>query len=258
MILAIDVGNSNIVVCGVDGSVIRFEERILTDANKVPSEYVQDLDRLLQKHGILPENVEGAIVASVVPDVQTALLAAIKYLTGRGALAVGPELKTGLEILTDDPSEIGADLIVGSVAAMKEYPLPLIVVDLGTANTVMALNAQGAFIGGAIAPGLKMSMNALFSGTALLPELDLVPPEKAIGTNTIDCMRSGVILGTACMLDGILQRMEEELGSKATVVITGGIARHVYPLCRREMIYDENLLIKGLIALYRDNTPVKE
>jgi type III pantothenate kinase len=130
----------------------------------------------------------------------------------------------------------------------------MIVIDMGTATTMVVLDKNGSLIGGTISPGVKISMDALTGGTALLPGLQLDRPKKAIGRNTIDCMRSGIMMGSACMLDGMVQRMEEELGCKATVVVTGGIARFVIPMCCTEMIYDKDLLLKGLVTLYRENT----
>jgi type III pantothenate kinase len=167
---------------------------------------------------------------------------------------VGPGLKTGLNIKIENPAQTGADLVVGCVAALRQHKPPMIVIDMGTATTMIALDQTGAFIGGCIAPGVKISMDALTGRTALLPGLQLDQPKKAIGRNTIDCMRSGIMMGSACMLDGMVQRMEEELGSKATVVITGGIAKFVMPMCRTPMIYDKDLLLKGLVTLYRENT----
>jgi type III pantothenate kinase len=166
---------------------------------------------------------------------------------------VGPGLKTGLNILIENPSQTGADLVVGSVAALREHKPPMIVVDMGTATTMVVLDKNGALIGGCICPGVKISMDALTERTALLPGLQLDQPKKAIGRNTIDCMRSGIMMGAACMLDGMVQRMEEELGAKTTVVATGGIGKFVVPMCRTPMIYDKDLLLKGLAALYRDN-----
>jgi type III pantothenate kinase len=168
-------------------------------------------------------------------------------------LVVGPGLKTGLNIKVENPSQTGADLVVGCVAALREHKAPLIVIDMGTATTVVVVDKDGAFIGGSISPGVKISVDALTERTALLPGLQLDQPRKAIGRNTIDCMRSGIMLGNACMLDGLVERMEEELGYKTTVIATGGIAKFVVPMCKREMIYDKDLLVKGLATLYREN-----
>ena len=253
MILTVDVGNSNIVLAAVEGDEILFEARLLTDAARTADQYRADAQAVLEAHGVDPRKLEGSVIASVVPAVQEALFHALHRLTGQEPLTVVPGLKTGLTVLTDDPNEIGADLVVGSVAALRMYQPPVIMVDMGTATTVMALNRDGAFVGGCIAPGVRISMDALTGRTALLPDLELEMPEKAIGSNTVDCMRSGVLMGAACMLDGMVERMEAELGCKTTVIATGGIARFVIPMCKTPMIYDQDLLVKGLAILYREN-----
>ena len=178
---------------------------------------------------------------------------AIRKLTGKAPLVVGPELKTGLHIAIDNPAQAGADLVVGCVAALREHPAPMIIIDMGTATTMIVVDKNGAMIGGAIIPGVKISMDALTGRTALLPGLQLDQPKKAIGSNTIDCMRSGLMLGNACLIDGMIDRMEEELGYRTTVIATGGIAKFVIPMCRHDIIYDKDLLVKGLAALYREN-----
>ncbi len=254
MILCFDIGNSNIVIGGVEGDDIVFEARLRTDATKTSDEYCIDLKMILEVYETDPKTVEGAIISSVVPQIVNSIKTAIKKLTGKDALVVGPGLKTGLNIKIENPAQTGADLVVGCVAALRQHKPPMIVIDMGTATTMIALDQTGAFIGGCIAPGVKISMDALTGRTALLPGLQLDAPKKAIGRNTIDCMRSGIMMGAACMLDGMVQRMEEELGCKTTVVVTGGIARFVIPMCRTPMIYDKDLLLKGLITLYRENT----
>ena len=254
MILCVDIGNSNIVIGAVEGDEILFEARLRTDPTKTSDEYCIDLKMILEVYEANPKMVEGSIISSVVPQVMNSMKTAIKKLTGKDALVVGPGLKTGLNIKIENPAQTGADLVVGCVAALRQHKPPMIVIDMGTATTMIALDQTGAFIGGCIAPGVKISMDALTGRTALLPGLQLDTPKKAIGRNTIDCMRSGIMLGSACMLDGMVQRMEEELGCKATVVVTGGIARFVIPMCRTPMIYDKDLLLKGLVTLYRENT----
>ena len=253
MILTVDVGNSNIVLGAVEGENIVFEARLRTDATKTSDEYAIDLKMLLEVYGVKSSDIEGSIIASVVPQVLNSMQTAIKKLTGKAALVVGPGLKTGLNILIDNPAQTGADLVVGSVAALREHKPPMIVVDMGTATTMMVLNKDGAFIGGCIAPGVKISLDALTERTALLPGLQLDQPKKAIGRNTIDCMRSGIMMGAACMLDGMVERMEAELGEKTTVIATGGIAKFVIPMCKTPVIYDKDLLVKGLAILYREN-----
>lgn len=253
MILAIDIGNSNIVLGGIQGDNIAFEARLRTDPTKTSDEYCIDVKMILDVYGFKRGDVEGTIISSVVPQVLNSIKTAIKKLTKKMPLVVGPGLKTGLNIRVENPSQTGADLVVGSVAALREHKPPMIVIDMGTATTMTVLDETGALIGGCICPGVKISLDALTERTALLPGLQLDQPKKAIGRNTIDCMRSGIMMGNACMLDGMVQRMEEELGQTATVVITGGIAKFVAPMCRTPMIYDKDLLLKGLAFLYREN-----
>lgn len=253
MILTIDIGNSNIVLGGVEGEQIVFEARLRTEATKTSDQYCVDVKILLDVYGIKAEQIEGAIIASVVPQVLNSFQTAIKKLTGKTCLVVGPGLKTGLNILLENPAQTGADLVVADVAALREHKPPMIVIDMGTATTMSVLDKNGAHIGGCIIPGVKIAMDALTDRTALLPGLQLDQPKKAIGRNTVDAMRSGIMLGTACMLDGMVERMEQELGSKTTVIVTGGIAKFIVPMCKTPMIYDKDLIIKGLAALYRDN-----
>jgi len=253
MILTVDIGNSNIVLGGVDEEKITFEARLRTDSTKTSDEYCIDLKMILEVYQIKPEQIEGAIIASVVPQVLNSLQTAILKLTGKHSLVVGPGLKTGLNIKIENPAQTGADLVVGCVAALREHKPPMIVVDMGTATTMVVLDSTGALIGGCICPGVKISMDALTERTALLPGLQLDQPKKAIGRNTIECMRSGIMMGNACMLDGMIQRMEQELGCKTTVVATGGIARFVIPMCNTPIVYDKDLIVKGLAALYREN-----
>ena len=253
MILTIDIGNSNIVLGGVKDDEIVFEARIRTEATKTSDEYCVDLKILLDVYGVRPEDIEGSIISSVVPQVLNSFQTAVKKLTGKTSLVVGPGIKTGLDIRLENPGQTGADLVVADVAALREHKPPLIVIDMGTATTIAVLDKSGAHIGGCIVPGVRISMDALTDKTALLPGLQLDQPKRAIGRNTLDAMRSGIMMGTACMLDGMVERMEQELGYKTTVIATGGIAKFIVPLCKTPMIYDKNLLIKGLVALYRDN-----
>ena len=253
MILAIDVGNTNIVLgCIRDGEII-FEARMATDRIKTRDQYCAELKSMLELFHVSPEEIGGCIISSVVPQVQQVLAAAAEQLTSKTCLTVGPGLKTGLHIKIDNPAQAGSDLIVGAVAAIDAYGTGLCVVDLGTATTIAVIDKEGAFRGGTIAPGVMLSLNALTSGTAQLPGISLEQPKKVIGTNTVDSMRSGLLLGSAAMLDGMVERIELELGYPTKVVATGGLARFIVPLCKREMVIDENLLLRGLEILYLRN-----
>lgn len=253
MILAIDVGNTNIVLGCIEDSRILFEARMATDRVKTSDQYCAELKTMLSLFEVTPELIEGSIISSVVPLVQQVMVRAVERLTRKPCLTVGPGLKTGLNIKIDNPAQAGSDLIVGAVAAIEEYGAPLLVIDLGTATTISVIDKDGVFRGGTIAPGVMLSLNALSSGTAQLPGISLEKPRRAIGTNTVDSMRSGLLLGSAAMLDGMVERIEEELGYPVKVVATGGLAKFIVPLCRREMLTDDSLLLKGLDLLYRRN-----
>ena len=254
MILTVDVGNANIVIGVVRNDQILFDAKLRTDITKTSDEYCIDLKMLMDVYKIQPEQIQGAIIASVVPQVLNSMQSAVRKLTGKSALVVGPGLKTGLNIQIENPSQTGADLVASAVAALQEHEAPVIIVDMSSTTTMTVLDKNGTLIGGSIGPGVKMSLDALTDRTALLPGLQLDQPKKVIGRNTIDCMRSGVMLGAACMLDGMVERMEQELGYRATVIATGSIARFIVLMCRREVIYDKDLLVKGLAALYRENS----
>ena len=253
MILAIDIGNSNIVIGCIENGVIQNETRIATDLVKTSDQYCFDLKNMLSLSDVPVARLEDVIISSVVPPVLNSMRTAVLKLTGKKPFVVGPGIKTGLNILLDNPQQVGSDLIVAAVAALREYKPPLILIDLGTATTISVINKDRAYLGGCICPGVRISAEALSSRAALLPGIDLDQPRRAIGKNTTDCMRSGIMLGAACMLDGMVERMEQELGERATVVATGGIARFVLPMCRREIAYDRNLLLKGLAVLYQMN-----
>lgn len=253
MILAVDIGNSSIVVGGFQEQKLLFQARIRTDTTKTSDEYCIDLMSILDVYRQHREEIQGSIIASVVPQVTNALKSAIKKVTGKECLIVGPGLKSGLEMKIENPALAGADLVVGAVAALREHKPPMIVVDMGTATSLTVLDENGALVGGSICPGVQVSLDALTQHTALLPGLQLDQPKHAIGRNTIECMRSGVMLGAASMIDGLVERMEQELGSSAQVILTGRIARFIAPLCRTPLIYDSNLTLKGLAALYEVN-----
>ena len=253
MILAVDIGNTNIVLGCIENDEILFEARMATDLIKTSDQYCAELKTMLSLFEVTPEKIDGSIVSSVVPPVMNSLKTAIRKLTGKSCLIVGPGIKTGLNILLDNPASVGSDLVVGAVAALHEYKPPLIMIDMGTATTIAVVDKNGAYIGGSICTGVKVATEALAGRAAQLPGISLDMPKKAIGRNTIDAMRSGIMLGNACMIDGMIERIEEELGQKATVVATGGIARFILPMCRRKIIYDRNLLLKGLVILYENN-----
>lgn len=253
MILAVDIGNTNIVIGVVDAKKTYFIERLTTTIGKTNLEYAITLKSILEIFHIEPKQLEGAIISSVVPPLNRTIMEAIRKITGITAKLVGSGMKTGLNILMDNPRSVGSDMIVNSVGALNEHEPPIIIIEMGTATTMSVIDKDGRYIGGAILPGLRVSMDTMSSSTAQLPRISLDTPKKVIGKNTIDCMRSGIIYGNAAMIDGMLTRIETELGQKATIIATGGIAKVILPLCSHEIIYDGALLMKGLLVLYEKN-----
>lgn len=250
MILAIDVGNTNVVLGVMDEELI-CSGRLGTNIYETVEEYAMKLHVFMELHNV--HDIEGAIISSVVPALVDTLKKAVKMVCNVDAIVVGPGIKTGLSIKIDDPAQLGADLVVGAVAAKTKYPCPIIIFDLGTATTGSVIDKNGNFIGGIITTGVKTSINALSSGTALLPQISISAPKKIIGTNSVDSMQSGCIIGTAVMLDGFVEKFQEELGEEATVVVTGGLGKSIAKNCKHKMIIDENLLIDGLKIIYDKN-----
>ena len=225
MILAVDIGNSNIVLGCFDENEILFEDRLSTDRDSTVLEYAVIIKTSLEMHHLEYEQITGAIISSVVPSVTENVQQAIFRLIGQQAMVVSPGMKTGLNILLDDPKQLGSDRVADAVGAIGEYPCPLIIVDMGTAA----------------------------NRTSQLPHISLEAPKKVIGTNTVDCMKSGIIYSTAGSIDGAIERIEEELGETCTVVSTGGHARKIIPYCHHEILIDPHLLLKGLMTIYKKN-----
>lgn len=253
MILTIEIGNSTITLGGIEGEDIRFECRINTDRVKTSDTYCIDLKTLFEIYGIDMGAIEGVIISSVVPQVLNSVRTAIRKLLNTEPMVVGPGLRTGLDIRLENPGQIGSDLVAADVAALAEYQPPLIVIDMGTATTMTVLDPNGAHLGGCVCPGVKISLESLTAKTSLLPGIQLDKPRQALGRNTADAMRSGIMFGAAAMLDGMIDRFMEETGWEFTIVATGGLAKRIVPLCRHEILYDRHLIIKGLAKLYRDN-----
>lgn len=258
MLLAVDIGNTNIVFGCVDENdkVVLFE-RISTNHNATDAEYASLMKSLFDMNGVATSVVHDAVMSSVVPSVTSTVKSAVKKLFHTDIMQAGPGVKTGLNILIDNPAQLGSDQVVDAVAAINLYKVPLIIIDMGTATTVSVVDGNKGYRGGIIMTGMGVSADALITRTAQLPKINFEDPGHIIGTNTIDCMKSGMLYSNACALDGIIERMEEELGDKCTVVATGGLAEIVVPLCRREIILDRNLLIKGLNFIYKKNKAAK-
>lgn len=253
MLLAIDIGNTNLVIGCIENDQILFKARIATDRLRTSDQYGVEIKNMLEAYGVQIKDIDDCIISSVVPPVFNSVKTGVIKIIGKQPMVVGPGLKTGLNIHVDVPSQVGSDRIVIAVAALAEYKAPLILMDLGTATTIEVVEPENTYLGGVIIPGVKISLDALTSRAAQLPGISLDKPKTVIGKNTIDCMRSGMIYGTAAMIDGLIERMEEELGHPSTLVATGGMAQFITPLCKHDIILEKDLLLKGLNIIYKKN-----
>lgn len=255
MLLAIDIGNTNITLGAYEGGELQCVSRLASDRLRTADQYAVELRAILALEHIEPQAESGAIISSVVPELSGVIGQAVKKVLGTKPLTVGPGLKTGLNIRTDIPGQLGADLVVGAVGAIQKYPLPCLIMDLGTATKISVIDESGTYCGCTISPGVEISLNALVQRGSLLPNISLAPPKTAIGTNSQDCMRAGVVFGTADMLDGLADRIQAELNTPVqTIVATGGLARSIVSHCRHTIICDDTLLLDGLKTLYHKNT----
>lgn len=253
MILTIDIGNTNIILGGFDEDTLCFSSRISTDINKTEDEYAACIKSVLSLYGVDPSDINGAIISSVVPPLNDAIKKAISFLFSVEALVVGPGVKSGINIHCDTPSSVGSDIICACVAVKKLYSLPALIVDMGTATKISLLDKNGTFVGVSIAPGVTMGLNALSEDTAQLPKISLSDPSAVIAKNTVDSMKSGVVFGHASMIDGMIERINEELGDEPSVYATGGLAHDIMKHCKHSFTLDEHLVLKGLNIIYGKN-----
>ena len=254
MLLAIDIGNTNITMGVYNKNELVFVSRLATDRYKTPDQYAVEFKQIFSLYEMPCNSFEGAAISSVVPELSGAMSSAVERVTGCKPMVLGPGIKTGMNILIDNPAQLGADLLAGCVGAAALYPLPCLVIDLGTASKISVIDKNGAFCGCTIAPGIGISLDALSARTSQLPAISLKTPTKAIGTNTQDCMLSGTVLGTAAMLDGLTDRMEKEFGRKiVSTVATGGLSEEIVKSCYREVTHDPDLIFIGLKAIYEKN-----
>lgn len=253
MILAIDIGNTNIVVGGIDKDKTHFIERISTVRTKTEFEYAIDIKLLLDIYKIHSDQIEGGIISSVVPQITNIVKIAAEKILKKEVMVLAAGVKTGLNIKIDNPAQLGADLVANAVAGVNNYPVPQVIIDMGTATTLSVIDGKKQYIGGIIVPGPRISLDALTSRASQLSGISLEAPKHVVGKNTIECMKSGIVYSNAAALDGIIDRIEEEIGSETTVIATGGLAKSIIPHCKRKIIMDEELMLKGLYIIYEKN-----
>ncbi len=253
MLLTIDVGNSNIKFGIYDGDELHRIIKLSTDSHKTADEFAVELYTLFQVYSVDCFSIDSCIICSVVPRVTKRLKAAVKSVTGIDALIVGPGIKTGVNICIDDPATLGADLVVACAAAQNMFDTPCIVISMGTATAMFVIDENRRMLGGTIAPGVSISLDALTSEGALIPAIELNAPKSIIGKNTDESIRSGVVLGTACMIDGMIDKFEKEIGQKCSIVATGGIAPMIVNSCSHDIILKDDLILEGLRIIYNKN-----
>ena len=257
MVLVFDVGNSNIKIGFYKDDVLIQSARFTTEAGKTSDEYGLTLMSAFNYAGLDKNDVEGAIMSSVVPSINYTMEHMVRTFFGLELISVGPGTKTGMNILYDNPKEVGADRIVTSIAAYEKLKQACIIVDFGTATSFNAVNENGSFVGGAILPGIKVSMEALVETASKLPKIELTKPERAIGRNTISNMQSGIVNGFVGAVDHLVELMKEELG-EAKVIATGGLARLIAPMSKTIEEIDGKLALQGLLIVYNRNKAAKE
>ncbi len=253
MLLTVDIGNTNITLGAYNSNFLTFTARLATDTRKTDDQYAIEIKHILSLYNIESDDIEDCIIASVVPSVGKQISQAVSKLCQIVPLMLGPGVKTGLNIKIDNPAQLGADLVAGAVGAIDAYTMPCVVIDMGTASTISVLDRNGSFLGGVISAGVRLTLKALTENTALLSSIPIEAPKSVIGTNTTESMQSGLVYGTAAMLDGILEKITEELGEKPTVVATGGLSKEIITHCKSNIIYNENLLLEGLRVIYEKN-----
>ena len=253
MLLTADVGNTNIKLGIFDGDKLIHKMRFSTSPVKTSDELVVVMYAFFQVYKIDVNRIDASIISSVVPKVTQPLREAITIVTGKKCLVIGPGLKTGMDLKIDRPETLGGDIVCGCVGTYEKYGGPLIVIFMGTATVVTYVDENCAYRGGIIAPGVGISLDALTSRGALLPAVDLMAPKKAICTNTVDCMRSGIMNGTSCMLDGMIDLFMRETGKSCKIVATGGLAPQMIQNCTHEIAYEENIILNGLKSIYAKN-----
>lgn len=257
MLLAIDVGNTNIVIGAFRGATLVHSWRLTTIRERTSDELGILITNLCERHEVRQVDISGIVIASVVPPLTATLVAMVSDYFGRVPLLVEPAVNGGMPILYDNPAEVGADRVINGIAAFEHYGrgLPIIVVDFGTATTFDAISAKGEYLGGVICPGPQISADALFQRAARLPRVELRKPARVVGTNTVASMQSGLFWGYVDMVEGLVRRMKAELGGAAVVVATGGLAAVVAPESALIEHVDPELTLRGLRLVWERQAP---
>jgi type III pantothenate kinase len=253
MLLAIDVGNTNIVYGLFNGDALVHTFRVESVRGRTADELAVTLLALLSMRGVSASSVDAAILACVVPSLNEPMVRLVRNAFGRDTMVVGPGLRTGMAILIENPREVGADRIADAVAGYEKTKGGVVVVDFGTSTNFDVVTPKGEYLGGVLAPGLQISADALFAHAAKLPRVEIVKPPRVVGRNTVHAMQSGIVYGYVALVDGVVERILAELGYPCAVIATGGLASLIAPLSKTINEVDDQLTLVGLRILYERN-----
>lgn len=255
MLITFNIGNTTISIGVFNEDDLLFHAKIKTDKSKTADEYSVLLNDILKLYNIDKTEIKGSVLSSVVPKINDAFESAIKRITNTSPVIIGPGVKTGLNIMIDNPSQLGSDIVAAAVGASNLYKAPVITLDFGTATTITVIDKGSILRGVSIFPGAGISLEALIKKTTMLPEVSIEPPKDIIGTNSSESMKSGIIYGTASMADGMIERLEARIGCECNIIATGGLAKAILPYCKHKIIHNPNLILQGLYQIYKRNAP---
>lgn len=253
MFLAIDVGNTNTVLGVFSGDNLISSNRVFTRKDALADEYAVIFGNLFRLDGVDPSAIDGCVISSVVPKLTDRMADAVKRITSCSPVVVAAGVKTGINIMIDNPAQLGSDMVANAAGAVARYKLPVIIIDLGTAMTFSVVDETRTFLGGAITAGVRTALDGLTDRTAQLPDINIEAPAKVVGKNTVDCMKSGVVYGSASLIDGMIERISAEYRRDFTVVATGGMSRYIVPHCKSDISVDPDLMLYGLLEIHKRN-----
>lgn len=253
MLLTSDISNTSVNVSVMENDKAVMSFRLASEKSRTADEYSVLMALSAKQRGFDLFSVDGAIISSVVPTLTKVVADAVEAASGRKPIVIGPGVKTGLNIRLDDPTELGGDFVSAAVAAIEDYSMPCVIIEMGTATAMGILDSAGSYVGGIISPGPMVSQIALARGAAQLSNVSITPTPQVICKSTDACMQSGIVHGSAAMIDGLIARIEDELGQPVTVVATGDWADTIVPHCKRQMTVDKELLTRGMCMIYHKN-----
>lgn len=254
MFLAIDIGNTNTVLGVFKGDALVSSYRVFTRKDALADEYSVLIGNMFRLDGVDPESIDGCVISSVVPKLTDRISEAVEKITSCKPVIVASGVKTGINIMIDNPAQLGSDMVANAAGAIARYELPVIIIDLGTAMTFAVVDENHTFHGGVITAGVRTALDGLTERTSQLPDISIEAPASVVGKNTVDSMKSGIVFGAASLIDGMIERISEEYGREFTVVATGGMSKYIIPHCKRKIAIDPDLMLYGLLEIHKRNS----